>query len=352
MANYSMVKELGSGSFSKVFLVQERATNGKRVVKLVETKGLQPKVHEWLKAEIDLLRSLDHPHIVSLMESAEDHLRDCLVCVLEFVPGEDCGQLLLANGAFPEVDAARFVRQTLLALAYCHSRGVSHRDVKPENMMLTKPARAKPDVKLIDFGLASIVGVSPDLVLGALPMQNSCICKGSMAADFVGTPPYMAPEVLRRNAEDFSKADIWSLAVCAIELVTGECCFGKLSRTHDNSEEIYRKIMEYIHFSQVNRTLSRNVAWKNFNLDGKDFVRWLLQTQPQTRPVAAKALHHSWLEECIDVRPVTLGPDMLSSMSDYSFAHPLLRAALLLLAARAGLPEGDARIRDAFISLD
>jgi len=207
-------------------------------------------------------------------------------------------------------------------------------------------------VKLIDFGLASIVGVSPDCVVGALPMQSSCICKGSVAADFVGTPPYMAPEVIKRNAEDFSKADIWSLAASMVELISGECPFGKLSDTHDNSEEVYRSILEFMHFTQVNRRLSHIAAWRSVSLDGKDFARRLLQAQPQTRPAASKALHHSWLEEGIDMRHAALGADMLSSMSDYSLAHPLLRAALLLLSARVGLPECDTRIRSSFLTLD
>jgi Ca2+-binding EF-hand superfamily protein len=207
---------------------------------------------------------------------------------------------------------------------------------------------------LIDFGLSSLADHGDFVGVGSiLPAQRSCFCNGSTASDFVGTPPYMAPEILRRKAIDFSKADMWSLAVSAIELLTGECPFGKLSDFNDQPEPIYEQILGYLHFSQVNSKLQKISAWQSTSPEAKDFIRWILRDDPQARPSAVRALHHPWVEQTsLDTMRSRVGPDMLRSMADYCYTHPLMRFSLLLLTARMGLSDEDRRVKEAFLTLD
>lgn len=353
MTHYDVIREMGVGSFSTVFLVRERILQQERVCKQVSTHGLHPGVLKWLKMEIDLLCHLDHPHIVKLYEYSEDVKKDRLVLILEHLAGETCGEVLESHGPMAEALVARIIRQSLTALAYCHSRGVMHRDIKPENIILTKPLdRDQPDCKLIDFGLAAYAGgTSLRNYFGPLPHHSSCVAGMEYKGDFVGTPPYMAPEVVRREARDFSMADMWSIGVSAIEMVTGQCPFGRLSDFAMMAEPIYDRIQHYSQFQEVDARLKQNPVWDRCSPEFKDFVKGLLAADPERRPTAVDALVHPWLELHREA-PASLTVEMMRSMKDYSNAHPLLRACLLIVLARSYEPSKAERVGHAFTCMD
>lgn len=330
-----MVRELGTGSFSRVALVRDgRATSAasgteERVCKSVSTKGVHKTVVEWLKAEIDLLCSLDHPNIVKLYEYGEDRARDQLVLILEYIPGDTCVSLIERNGPMTEAFTARLIRQVLVAIAYLHGRGAVHRDLKLENVMLTRASTwNNPDCKLIDFGLGG-------------HSSSSSITSG----DFVGTPQYMAPEVVHRAVGDFSKVDVWAIGVCTYELLTGENLFGPTTwqaPKAEEIEEIYDKIDEYEQF--------QGFGSASCGPDASDFVASLLEWDARRRPSAAQSVNHLWLDKH-KVESTGLTTAMLQSMTNYCSAHPLLRLCSFILACRAEIPDAD-KVGAAFLSLD
>lgn len=327
-----MIKELGTGSFSRVCLVSSSSTDEdaeERVCKTVNTNGLHKTVVEWLKAEINVLCSLDHPNIVKLYEFAEDRATDQLVMILEYIPGDTCASLIQRRGKMDESFAARLIRQVLIAVAYCHSRGIVHRDLKLENVMLTRTStKSNPDCKIIDFGLGGY-------------KDSRSITSG----DFVGTPQYMAPEVVRREVGDFCKVDVWAIGVCAYELLTGTNLFGPATWQQPKQEEIqeiYDKIDAFEEFEGFG-SVSRSP-------EALDFLGWLLERDGHRRDNAKQAMDHPWLDKH-RVEGSGLSGPMVMSMTSFVSAHPILRLCSFILATRADFPEAG-KIGSAFLSLD
>lgn len=149
---------------------------------------------EVLKREIDILKEVRHPNIIRLMEVYEDERY--LHLITELCTGGELFDRIIAKtqsseGHFSEHDAAKLVWDIIDAIRYCHSLGIVHRDLKPENFLFMTPADDAP-IKIIDFGLSR----HDDVVRGIMKTK-------------VGTPYYVAPEVLRR--EYTNSCDIWSI---------------------------------------------------------------------------------------------------------------------------------------------
>ncbi|CAJ1395406.1 unnamed protein product [Effrenium voratum] len=214
--NYEVVKPLNRGSFSRVNLVRDRLTGALRVCKVIDIKDMDPHVLGMMRKEVQILSALDHPNIVRLFEFAEDERKHELVLILEYVQGGDCIDLLEEKARLlPEQLAARIIHQLLVVLNYCHKCGITHRDVKPENVMLTSLSE-DAFCKVIDFGLAT-------------PYKGR-------VKEFAGTVSYLAPELaiaqaptsggacwaLEPKPSRFSMAaDIWAVGVTAFELLAG-----------------------------------------------------------------------------------------------------------------------------------
>jgi len=179
----------------------------------------------------------------------------------------------------------------------------------------------------------------------------SCETGKELAGEFVGTPPYMPPEIVRKDTRDFSLSDMWSIGISTIEMVTGQCPFGKLSDFAKNPEPIYDRIKHYQGFEDIELRLRNNKLWENCSPQLKDFVKRLLSPIPDERSSAATALDHPWLE--LHREPsASLTVEMMRSMKDYSISHPLLRACLHIILARGNQPNDDERVALAFTSLD
>merc|ERR1719201_815402 len=241
--NYEVVKELGKGSFSRVQLLRDRRSGAARVLKISEG-GMGTKQSQMLKNEIHLLSALDHPHIVKIYEYSEDISRGQLLMVLEYVGGGDCQQLLRSS-AKPQTEEfiAKLIWQLLSVLAYCHARGILHCDIKPENMMLTRPSGRNelPDCKVIDFGLTHRIDAP--------------------TRDFVGTPSYMAPEIVKGTVAYTVKADMWSVAVTTIELLASKAPFGRPSDYKGKIDPVLQNIREYRRFKDIEKKLEKSDSW-------------------------------------------------------------------------------------------
>jgi len=152
-----------------------------------------------LEREIDIMKKLQHPNIIQLMEVVDTP--DTLYLVLEFVSGGELFDAIVNKGSYSETDAAKIVRQIMEAIQYVHSLGIAHRDLKPENLLLSGEEGKADFIKIADFGLSKDFGEEQ--------LSTSC-----------GTPDYVAPEVLMGEPYDKS-VDIWSIGVITYVLLCG-----------------------------------------------------------------------------------------------------------------------------------
>ncbi|WFD32788.1 mitogen-activated protein kinase kinase kinase [Malassezia sp. CBS 17886] len=189
---------IGAGSFGNVFLGMNAKTGLLMAVKQVqlpsrdnETTQRQRYMVESLESEIELLKTIEHPHIVQYLDSFADG--DFLNIFLEYVPGGSVVALLRSYGAFEEPLVQNFVRQILYGLRFLHARGIIHRDIKGANILVDN----KGGVKISDFGISKKVE------------SGACVLQGSVY--------WMAPEVVKQTAYTY-KADVWSLGCLVVEM--------------------------------------------------------------------------------------------------------------------------------------
>ncbi|KAL9183938.1 hypothetical protein ACHAXT_002024 [Thalassiosira profunda] len=217
-----------------------------------------------LRNEISILRSLDHPNIVHIIEVFEWRKR--IYMVIDLCENGD----LYVLDPYSEGEAKVIIRQLLRAVSYMHHRGIVHRDLKYENVMFSDrgSGRSKLEIKLIDFGLSKKYRARGQLDMASM-------------TDFVGTIYTMAPEVIRG---DYTfKCDVWSLGVMSYMLLSSQLPFcGR------DMKEIARKIMFADHSFSGKR-------WAKISRRGREFVSSLLVRDAEARPTADRALKHPWL---------------------------------------------------------
>lgn len=198
--------QLGSGSYSKVKLACNTAsTMGELVAVKIVDREKAPKdyLEHFLPRELHIWARLRHPNLVQLFDYFEVNNR--MYMVLEFLNEGDALTYIQKNGMISEKVAKSWMLQIIEAVKYMHDRNVAHRDLKLENLLLTDHCMT---VKLCDFGFVKEVGVNEDL-----------------SQTFCGSKAYAAPEILKGQAYDPKKGDVWALGVIMYILVTGKMPF-------------------------------------------------------------------------------------------------------------------------------
>ena len=182
-SNYRNIKEtykieatLGKGSFATVKKAKNRATGERFAVKVVSKKKMTDEDKASLQTEIEILKSLDHPNIVNLIDVFEDERHWCLV--MELMQGGELFDQILEKEHFTELEAREATKAIIDAIQYCHEKGICHRDIKPENLLLQSKELGITSLKVADFGLARLLE------------------ENTLASTTCGTPGYVAPEVL------------------------------------------------------------------------------------------------------------------------------------------------------------
>ncbi|MGH7509140.1 MAG: protein kinase domain-containing protein [Gemmatimonadales bacterium] len=207
---YLLERELGGGGMSRVFLALDRALGRKVVVKVLLPELAAGVNVERFRREIQLAAQLQHPHIVPLLSAGEaDGLP---YFIMPFVTGESLRTRVAREGEFPIAETVRILRDVVSALAYAHANGVIHRDVKPDNVLLSGGVAV-----VTDFGVAKAVTASTDASGG------SGLTSLGVA---LGTPAYMAPEQATASPNTDHRADIYALGIVAYEMLTGTPPFG------------------------------------------------------------------------------------------------------------------------------
>jgi serine/threonine-protein kinase len=207
---YLLVREVGRGGMGVVCLAVHAATGALAAVKTVRpaVAGTPHEVERFLR-EARLLGTLDHPHIVSFREAGEAAGR--LYFAMEYVPGVSASDLLKRHGPLAVGRAVTLACQILEALQYAHGRGVVHRDIKPQNILVTR-AEGTEVAKLADFGLARAY-------------QASKLSGLTMTGEVGGTPAYMPPEQITDYRNARPAADQYSAAATLYRLLTGRHLF-------------------------------------------------------------------------------------------------------------------------------
>mmetsp|Transcript_8922 Transcript_8922/g.12967 ORF Transcript_8922/g.12967 Transcript_8922/m.12967 type:complete len:533 (-) Transcript_8922:701-2299(-) len=266
-------KELGHGHYGVVRKCMHRATKEWYAIKSIR-KSKVGKI-EVLKREIDILREVDHPNIIRLKDVFED--QKYLHLITEVCSGGELFDRIIEKtnseeGHFSEHDAAKLIRDICDAIAYCHDvKQIVHRDLKPENFLFLTNADDSP-IKIIDFGLSR----HDD--------QNFGIMKTK-----VGTPYYVAPEVLKRQ---YTKScDVWSIGVITYILLCGYPPF-----YGDSDNEIFQSV-------RVGRYDYPAQEWDDISQDAKDFIDSLLKKNPEDRLSAAEAMKHKWIVAQLGEKP-------------------------------------------------
>jgi tetratricopeptide (TPR) repeat protein len=194
---YRLERELAGGGMSRLFLATDLSLDRAVVVKVLPPELAGEVNAARFQREIAVAAHLQHPHIIPILSAGADE--SLLYYTMPYVEGESLQQRMAREGALPTVDTYRLLAEIADALAYAHTRGIVHRDVKPSNIMI-----AGEHAVLVDFGVAQAVEEAIDITGG----------------HFVGTTQYMAPEQFTSSDVD-GRADVYSLGVVIFEVLTG-----------------------------------------------------------------------------------------------------------------------------------
>ncbi|XP_035906698.1 serine/threonine-protein kinase D3 [Anopheles stephensi] len=253
---------LGSGQFGIVYGGVHRKTHRAVAIKVIDKLRFPTKQEAQLKNEVAILQNLSHAGVVNLERMFETPER--IFVVMEKLKG-DMLEMILShqNGRLNERVTKFLITQILVALKYLHSRNIVHCDLKPENVLLSSDNEF-PQVKLCDFGFARIIG------------------EKSFRRSVVGTPAYLAPEVLRNKGYNRS-LDMWSVGVIIYVSLSGTFPFNE-------DEDINDQIQNAAFMYPPN-------PWKEISSDAIDLINNLLQVKQRKRFTVDKSLLHCWLQD-------------------------------------------------------
>lgn len=263
---YEVGKVLGRGAFSVVKLGTSKTTGEKVAIKCISKAEIDAKELALLEREIDIMRKLKHPHIISLLDVIDTP--QTLYLVLQMAEGGELFDAIVDRGNYTESDAAKIVKQMLEAIHYIHQQGIAHRDLKPENLLLANKKGEPERIMLADFGLSKDTAEAQ--------LQTAC-----------GTPDYVAPEVLLGEPYEVN-VDLWSIGVITYVLLCGFPPFWG-----ETQKDLFDNILSATYDFP-------SPEWDDVSDEAKAFVKNLLVLDPKGRFDAEQALEDPWITQFTD----------------------------------------------------
>ena len=254
MDDYKLIQQIGEGSFGCVFKARRKYTGRMVAIKMISKSDLKSEDLISFRREVDILRKVDHPNIMRLLDVFETNTDFCIVSELG---RGDLFQIIDDDQKLPESVLRTIAAQLVSALSHLHSKKIIHRDMKPQNILVT----ANGSLKLCDFGFARALSRTT-LVLNSIK----------------GTPLYMAPELVQEHPYT-EKIDIWSLGIIIYELYYGVPPYF--------TDSIYKLIKMII---------NEPVTWPGpISDEFKDFLLMALQKDPENRASCEELAKHPWI---------------------------------------------------------
>ncbi|XP_042463108.1 calcium-dependent protein kinase 20-like [Zingiber officinale] len=317
-SRYELGQELGRGEFGVTYLCTDVDTGERFACKSISKKKLRTAVDvEDVRREVEIMRHLPgHPHVVSLKDTYEDDVAVHLV--MELCEGGELFDRIVARGHYTERAAAAIMRTVIEVIQECHRNRVMHRDLKPENFLFGNKKENAP-LKAIDFGLS--VFFRP----------------GERFTEIVGSPYYMAPEVLKRDYGP--EVDVWSAGVILYILLCGVPPFW--AETEQGvARAILRSVIDF-----------KRDPWPRVSDTAKHLVRHMLEPDPEKRFTAQQVLDHAWLQNASKAPNVNLGETVRARLQQFSVMNKLKKKALRVMAEYLSVEEL-ADIKEIFEKID
>jgi len=310
---------LGEGTYGAVSkCVQKGVPGGRpRAVKAMSKRSTQP---DQVGREVEVMRALDHPNVVRLYETFQDH--SYVYLVMELCDGGELLDAITSAEFFTEVQAASVMQQVVRGVNYMHQHFVCHRDLKPENFLLQAPGPIESvTIKIIDFGLACMFQ------------------KGTKMRSRVGSPYYMCPEVL--NKEYDQSCDLWSLGVVMYAMLCGYPPF-----SGNTAPELFLEI-------QTRALEFEPEDWDDVSDDAKDLVKKLISRNAKQRLTAGQTMQHTWIKDKAPkaAKDHPLHGSMQSKLKSFCGQNKIKKLALNVVARHLSADD-IAHLKELFLQMD
>ncbi|KAL7137202.1 hypothetical protein ABFS83_10G076900 [Erythranthe nasuta] len=296
---YSLGRKLGQGQFGTTFLCVEKETSKELACKSIAKRKLTTEEDvEDVRREIHIMHHLaGHPNVISIVGAYEDAV--AVHVVMELCAGGELFDRIIQRGHYSERKAAELARLIVGVVEACHSLGVMHRDLKPENFLFVNQQEESP-LKTIDFGLS--VFFRP----------------GETFIDVVGSPYYVAPEVLRKNYGP--ECDVWSAGVIIYILLSGVPPFWDETE-QGIFEQVLKGDLDFV-----------SEPWPSISDSAKDLIKKMLVRDPKKRPTAHQVLCHPWVQVGGVAPDKPLDSAVLTRMKQFSAMNKLKKIAIRVIA--------------------
>ncbi|XP_015215212.1 calcium/calmodulin-dependent protein kinase type II subunit beta isoform X22 [Lepisosteus oculatus] len=304
---YQLYEELGKGAFSVVRRCVKLCTGQEYAAKIINTKKLSARDHQKLEREARICRLLKHSNIVRLHDSISEEGFHYLL--FDLVTGGELFEDIVAREYYSEADASHCIQQILEAVLHCHQMGVVHRDLKPENLLLASKCK-NAAVKLADFGLAIEVQGDQQAWFG-----------------FAGTPGYLSPEVLRKEAYG-KPVDIWACGVILYILLVGYPPFWD-----EDQHKLYQQI-------KAGAYDFPSPEWDTVTPEAKNLINQMLTINPAKRITAQEALKHPWVCQRSTVASMMHRQETVECLKKFNARRKLKGAILTTMLATRNFSVG------------
>jgi calcium/calmodulin-dependent protein kinase I len=295
---YELKTKLRKGSYATVWECQHMETKEILAAKIIQRKGLQPKDDEAVLNEVAIMQSLTgNKYTVQLMDFYEED--ETFYLVMEYMAGGDVFDNIVKMTSYTEKDARDLTVKLLKAVSSIHKAGIAHRDIKPQNLLLSSKEN-NANIKIGDFGFARRVHTPESLTTR------------------VGTPTYVAPEILKNIPHD-QRADLWSIGVVIFVLLVGYPPF-----LEEKQSDLFAKI-------RAGDWKFVETDWAHISLDAKALIKGLLVTDPKERWSLEESLRCRWIQQDPNqLSSVTLCDSMVSLKQRRNRLRSLARAFMFL----------------------